>query len=66
MMMMSSAINGDVNTIFILTVRVTSDSDVALNKRAAGLLALQCVWLISCNDSMSLDVRKCFWRLMVM
>ena len=56
----SSTKNGTFNTIFIFTVQLTSDSDIALNKQTAGGWALFCVWLISCNDSMSLAVRKRF------
>ena len=58
--------NGNVNTIFILTVKLTFASGAALNKRTGGLWALFSVWLISRNSSKSLAVRKRFWRLMAM
>ena len=32
----SITINGNVNSIFILTVKLTSDSNLALNKHTAG------------------------------
>ena len=53
-----SKINEKVNTNFISPVTLTSYFDVALNKRNAGQESVFCVWLFSCNDSMSLDVTK--------
>ena len=54
-------------TIFISTVKLTSDSEVALNKRRTGdKSSFFCVWLFSCINSMSPAVRKSFWKLMVM
>ena len=44
---------------------LTSDFDVALNKRNAGQGSVFCVWLFSCNDSMSLAGRKLLLRLNV-
>ena len=43
----------------------TSDFDVALNKRNAGQGSVFYVWSFSCNDSISLAVRKRFLRLNV-
>ena len=57
-----SKINEKVNTIFISPVTLTSYFDVALNKRNAGQESVFCVWLFSCNDSMSPDVTKRFLR----
>ena len=57
--------NENVNTISISIVKLTNNSDVALNKRSAGQGSLFCVWLVSCIDSMSLVVRKQFHRLIV-
>ena len=57
-----SKINENVNTVFISPVTLTSYFDVALNKRNAGQESVFCVWLFSCNDLMSLDVRKRFLR----
>ena len=54
--------NENVNTISISTVKLTYNSDVALNKRSAGQGSLFCVWLVSCIDPMSLAVRKRFHR----
>ena len=61
-----SKINEKVNTIFILPVTLMSFFDVALNIRNAGRGSSFCVWLFSCNDSMSLVARKRFLRLSVM
>ena len=61
----SSLINDNVNTIFILTVKLKSGSD-ALNKRTEGPGSEFFVWWFLCNDSMCLAVRKRFLRLMVM
>ena len=44
---------------------LTSFFDIVLNKRNAGQRSAFCVWLFSCNDSMSLAVRKQFLRLNV-
>ena len=60
-----SKINEKVNTIFISPQMLMSYFDVALNKRNAGQVAVFRVWLFSCNDSMSLAVRKWFLRLNV-
>ena len=57
-----SKINVKVNTIFIFRETLTSYFDVALNKRNAGQGAAFRVWLFSCQDSMSLAVRKWFLR----
>ena len=59
-------LNGNVNIVSILTVKLTSDSDVALNKHTAGPWALVHVWLISCNDSMSPAMKKRLLRLSAM
>ena len=58
-------INEKVNTSFIFVSPVTLKSyfDVALNKRNGGQGSLFCVWLLSCNDAMSLAVRKRLLRL---
>ena len=56
----NSTISGKRNIIFILIVKLTSGSDVGLDKHTAGLWAY-----ISCNDSMSLAVRKRFLRLIL-
>ena len=53
------------NTIFISHEMLTYYFDVALNKRNAGQGAVFSVWLFSCNNSMSLAVRKWFPRLNV-
>ena len=53
-----SKINEKVNTIFISLETLTSYFDVALNKRNAGQGSLFYVWSFSCNDSISLAVRK--------
>ena len=53
-----SKINDKVNTIFISHVTLTTYFDEALNKRSAARGSSFCVWLVSCNDSMSLVVRK--------
>ena len=60
-----SKINEKINTIFISPAMLTSYFDVALNKRNAGQGAVFCVLLLSCNDSVSLAVRKWFLRLNV-
>ena len=60
-----SKINKKVNTNFISPEKLTSCFDVALNKRNAGQGAIFRVWLLPCNDSMSLAVRKWFLRLNV-
>ena len=60
-----SKINEKVNTIFISPKTLTSYFDVALNKLNVGQGAVLRVWLFSCNDSMSLAVRKWFLRLNV-
>ena len=39
----STTLNGYVNTIFILILKLTFASDVALNKRTVGPWALFCV-----------------------
>ena len=49
-----SIINEKVNTIFISPKTLTSNFDVALNKRNAGQGAVFRVRLFPCNDSMSL------------
>ena len=53
------------NTIFISPETLTSYFDVALKKIKAGQGAVLSVWLLPCNDSMSLAVRKWFLRLKV-
>ena len=60
-----SKINEKAYVIFISPEMLTSYFDVALIKRYAGQGAVFCVWLFSCNDSMSLAVRKRFLRLNV-
>ena len=60
-----SKINEKVNTIFISPVTLTSYFDVALNKVYAEQGSVFCARLFSCNDSMSLAVRKRFLRLNV-
>ena len=60
-----SKINAKVDTIFISLVTLTSYFDVALNKHNAGPWSVFCVWLFSCNDSMSLAGRNWFLRLNV-
>ena len=60
-----STFNENINTIFISPVTLTSYFDVALNKRNAGQGSAFGVWLCSCNDSISLGVRKRFQRLNV-
>ena len=60
-----SKINKKVNTILISPEKVTFNFDVALNKRNAGQRSIFRVWLLSCNESMSLAVRKKFLRLNV-
>ena len=57
-----SKINDKVNTIFISPETLTSYFGVALNKRNADQGDVVRVWLFSCNDSMSLAVRKWFLR----
>ena len=52
-------------TIFIAPVTFKSYFDVALNKCNAGQGSVFCVWLFSCNELMSLAVRKRFLRLNV-
>ena len=42
---------------FILPVPLRSDFDVTLNTRNAGQGSVLSVWLLSCNDSMSVSVR---------
>ena len=39
-------------------MKLTSDSEEAFHKHTADLWCLLCVWMISCNDPMSLAVRK--------
>ena len=58
-------INEKVKTIFILLETLTFSFDVALNKRNASQGYVFCVWLFSCNDSVSLAIRKRFLRLNV-
>ena len=60
-----SKINEKAYTIFISPEMLKPYSDVALNKCNAGQGAVFCVWLFSCNESMSLAVRKPFLRLNV-
>ena len=60
-----SKINEKVNTIFISSETLTSYFDVALNKRNAGQGTVFYVKSFSCNDSISLAVRKHFLRLNV-
>ena len=48
------AVNGNVNTFFILTVKLTINSDVTLNTRTASFRVFFCVWLSSFND-------QCLW-----
>ena len=47
------AIKRNGNTIFILAVKLTSDSNLALNRRTAGLSSSFCVGLISCQKTVS-------------
>ena len=56
----NSAINGNVDTIFILhvTVKLTSNSDVALNKLTVGLWPLLRSYCISSSSSVFLAVSK--------
>ena len=61
----NSKINKKINTIFNSPEVSTSNFDVALNKRNAGQGSLFYVWSFSCNDSISLAVRKRFLRLNV-
>ena len=56
-------INAKVNKIFISPETLTSYFDAALNKRNAGQGSIFYVWSFSCNDSISLAVRKRFLRL---
>ena len=58
-------INAKVNKIFISPEMLTSYFDVALNKCNAGQGSVFYVWSFSCNDSISLAVRKWFLRLNV-
>ena len=58
-----SKINEKAYTIFISPETLTSYFVVALDKRNAGRGAVFPVWLFSCNDSMSLAIRKWFLRL---
>ena len=58
-------INAKVNKIFISPETLASYFDVALNKRNAGQGSVFYVWSFSCNDSISLAVRKRFLRLNV-
>ena len=60
-----SKINDKVNTILISPETLTSYFDVALNKRNAGQGFVFYVCSFSCNDSISLAVRKWFFRLNV-
>ena len=60
-----SKINGRVNTIFISPETFTSYFDVALKKRNAGQGFVFYVKSFSCNDIISLAVRKRFLRLNV-
>ena len=53
-----SEINGNVHTIFISSETLTSYCYVAFNERNAGQGSVFRVWLFSCNDLMSLAVRK--------
>ena len=58
-------INAKVNKIFISPETLTSYFDVALNKCNAGQGSVFYVRSFSCNDSISLAVRKRFLRLNV-
>ena len=58
-----SKISVKVNAIFISPVTLMCYFDVALNTCNAGQGSVFCVWLISCNDPMSLAVGKRFLRL---
>ena len=60
-----SEINEKVNKILISPETLTSYFDVALNKRNAGRRSVFYVCSFSCNDSISLAVRKRFLRLNV-
>ena len=60
-----SKINEKLNIIFISPETLISYFDVALNKCNAGQGSVFYVWSFSCNDSMSLAVRKRFMRLSV-
>ena len=51
-----------VNKIFISPETFTAHFDVALNKRNGGQGSVLYVWSFSCNDSISLAVRKRFLR----
>ena len=55
-----SQVNEKVNTICISPETFLFYFDVALNKRNAGQGTIFRVWLLPCNDSMSLAVRKWF------
>ena len=57
--------NEKVNTIFISPKTSTSYFDVALNKCNAGKGSVFYVWSFSCNDSISLAIRKRSLRLNV-
>ena len=59
-----SEINEKVNTIFISPEMLTSYFDAGLNKRNA-VQGFFYVWSFSCNDSISLPVRKRCLRLNV-
>ena len=58
-------VNEKVKTIFISSESSTSYFDVALNKPNAGQGPVFNVWSFSCNDSISLAIRKWFLRLNV-
>ena len=60
-----SKINEKVNTTFISPEMLASYFDAAPNTLNAGQGSVFCVCLLSCNDSMSLAVRKRFLRLNV-
>ena len=53
------------NKIFISPETFTSYFEVALNKRNTGQGSVFYIWSFSCNDSISLAVRKRFLRLNV-
>ena len=60
-----SKINEKVNKILISPETSTSYFDVGLNKHKAGQGSVFYVWSFSCNDSISLAIRKQFLRLNV-
>ena len=60
-----SKINVNGNMIFMSTMMLMSVSAVALNYHTAIQGSVFYVWLFSCNNSMSPNIRKCFLGLKV-